>query len=150
MTKNAFIVSPLPLARTRHSVGNVCHQRPWSQRPLRLSQTVRMEVVEVGSVDEMETVLSSAGDSLVIVDYSTTWCGPCKVIAPVFEEMSDRYDDCVFVKVMGDATPASSELMKREGIRAVPAFHFWKNKKRVHDFTGAKVSAIEEAISEHR
>jgi thioredoxin 1 len=108
----------------------------------------RMLVVEVGSPEQMDTVLESAGSHLVVVDYSTTWCGPCKVIAPVFEEMSERYTDVVFVKVIGDATSETGELMKREGIRAVPAFHFWKEKKRVLDFTGAKAAAIEDGIKE--
>lgn len=109
-----------------------------------------MLVVEVASTSEMDSVLQAAGDSLVVVDYSTTWCGPCKVIAPQYEEMSERYTDVVFVKVMGDATPETGELMKREGIRAVPAFHFWKTGKRVLDFTGAKATAIEEGIKEHK
>jgi thioredoxin 1 len=106
-----------------------------------------MLVVDVGSPSEMDTVLSSAGDALVVVDYSTTWCGPCKIVAPLYEEMSERYDDVVFVKVMGDATPETAELMKREGIRAVPAFHFWKDNKKVHDFTGAKAADIEASIN---
>jgi len=36
---------------------------------------------------------------LVVVDYSTTWCGPCKVIAPKFDELSEKYPDAVFLKV---------------------------------------------------
>lgn len=64
--------------------------------------------------------------------------------------MSDKFSDVVFVKVMGDSTPDAGELMKREGIRAVPAFHFWKEKKKVLDFTGAKVASLEEGIAEYR
>eukprot|EP00549_Striatella_unipunctata_P003243 CAMPEP_0118701768 /NCGR_PEP_ID=MMETSP0800-20121206/17460_1 /TAXON_ID=210618 ORGANISM="Striatella unipunctata, Strain CCMP2910" /NCGR_SAMPLE_ID=MMETSP0800 /ASSEMBLY_ACC=CAM_ASM_000638 /LENGTH=103 /DNA_ID=CAMNT_0006602777 /DNA_START=141 /DNA_END=448 /DNA_ORIENTATION=+ len=51
-----------------------------------------------------EAMASVKGDELVIVDYSTTWCGPCKVISPIFDELSDKYTDAVFVKVIGDAT----------------------------------------------
>jgi thioredoxin 1 len=109
-----------------------------------------MLVVEVGSTEEMDKVLESAGENLVVIDYSTTWCGPCKLITPVFEEMSERYEDVVFVKVMGDATPETGEIMKREGIRAVPAFHFYKKQERVLQFTGARATAIEEGIEKHR
>ena len=35
----------------------------------------------------------------MVIDYSTTWCGPCKVIAPKFDELSDKYSDSVFIKV---------------------------------------------------
>jgi thioredoxin 1 len=127
-----------------NSIGLVRAQRRHGTMP------ARMLVVEVGSPQQMDTVLESAGEYLVVVDYSTTWCGPCKVIAPAFEEMSEKYTDVVFVKVMGDATSETGELMKREGIRAVPAFHFWKEKKRVLDFTGAKAAAIEEGILKFR
>lgn len=108
-----------------------------------------MLVVEAKSGDDIDLILGAAKDSLVVVDYSTTWCGPCKVIAPQFEKMSDKYTDVVFVKVMGDADADSGDLMKREGIRAVPAFHFWKNKQRVHAFVGAKADEIEATIKEH-
>lgn len=45
----------------------------------------RCLVVDVGSVDQLQVVLDSAkeADALVVIDYSTTWCGPCKVrVAP--------------------------------------------------------------------
>lgn len=49
---------------------------------------------------------------------------------------------------MGDADAQTSELMKREGIRAVPAFHFWKNKERVKDFSGARAEELAASIGE--
>lgn len=105
-----------------------------------------MLVVDAGSIDDMDKILANADDALVVVDFSTSWCGPCKVIAPVFDEMSTKYDDVIFVKVMGDATPAASELMRREGITAVPAFHFWKQDKKIKFFTGAKADDLEKNI----
>lgn len=105
-----------------------------------------MLVVEAKSTDDMDKILDSADTSLVVVDYSTTWCGPCKVIAPLFEELSEKYTDVVFVKVMGDANSDSTQLMQREGIRAVPAFHFWKSGSRVQTMTGAKSEELEKLI----
>lgn len=105
-----------------------------------------MVVVSAGSVTEMDTILDKAKDTLVIVDYSTTWCAPCRVIAPFFEDFSEKYTDVVFVKVMGDETPESKQLMTREGIRSVPAFHFWKGGEKVKEFIGAKTDDLEKAI----
>ena len=59
----------------------------------------QMAVLDVDSEAEFDNKISGAGDSLVIIDYSTTWCGPCKVIAPKFDELSDAYPDSVFIKV---------------------------------------------------
>lgn len=58
-----------------------------------------MRVISINSESEFDKAVSSAGTSLVVVDYSTTWCGPCKVIAPKFDELSDEYTDAVFLKV---------------------------------------------------
>lgn len=113
------------------------------------ASAMSMRVVDIGSVDAFDTTLSSAGSSLVIVDYSTTWCGPCKVIAPKFEEFSDKYPDAVFLKVIGDANKTASLLMKREGVRTVPSFHFFKDGEKIDVVSGANAEAIEAAITKH-
>ncbi len=58
-----------------------------------------MKVVDIDSEESFDSTITSAGSNLVVVDYSTTWCGPCKVIAPKFDEFSDKYPDAVFLKV---------------------------------------------------
>jgi thiol-disulfide isomerase/thioredoxin len=58
-----------------------------------------MAVLDVDSEAEFDKKISSAGQKLVVIDYSTTWCGPCKVIAPKFDQLSDVYPDSVFIKV---------------------------------------------------
>ena len=66
--------------------------RSSSTRPL-------LAVLDVDNEAEFDKQVSGAGDSLVVIDYSTTWCGPCKVIAPKFDELSDTYSDSIFIKV---------------------------------------------------
>ena len=58
-----------------------------------------MAVVDIDGEAAFDKTIQSAGSSLVVVDYSTTWCGPCKVIAPKFDELSEKYTDAVFLKV---------------------------------------------------
>jgi thioredoxin 1 len=115
-----------------------------ARTPLTLSA-----VVDIGSESAFDQTIASAGGSLVVVDYSTTWCGPCKVIAPKFEELSEKYGDAVFLKVIGDASPDASKLMKREGVRSVPSFHYFKNGEKVDVVNGANAEAIEAAIAKH-
>lgn len=64
--------------------------------------TAAMAVVDIDGEAAFDKTISSAGGSLVVVDYSTTWCGPCKVIAPKFDEFSDKYPDAVFLKVRNE------------------------------------------------
>jgi len=53
----------------------------------------------VGTKAEFDEILASAGDKSVVVDFYATWCGPCKVIAPYYEELSKQFSDVVFIKV---------------------------------------------------
>lgn len=68
-----------------------------------------MRVVDIDSEAAFDKTIQSANGALVVVDYSTTWCGPCKVIAPKFEEFSDKYPEAVFLKVRFAHKSQSSE-----------------------------------------
>uniref|UniRef100_A0A7S4J1B5 Thioredoxin domain-containing protein n=1 Tax=Odontella aurita TaxID=265563 RepID=A0A7S4J1B5_9STRA len=72
-----------------------------ARRPASRQGALSMRVVDIDSPEAFDKTIESAGSSLVVVDYSTTWCGPCKVIAPKFDEFSDQYPDAVFLKVSG-------------------------------------------------
>mmetsp|Transcript_23559 Transcript_23559/g.51027 ORF Transcript_23559/g.51027 Transcript_23559/m.51027 type:complete len:100 (+) Transcript_23559:112-411(+) len=52
-------------------------------------------------------------------------------------------------QVIGDATPDASKLMKREGVRSVPSFHYFKSGEKVEVVNGANAEAIEAAIKKH-
>ena len=52
-------------------------------------------------------------------------------------------------QVIGDASPDASKLMKREGVRSVPSFHYFKDGEKVDVVNGANAEAIEAAISKH-
>ena len=46
------------------------------------------------------TELASAGSKLVAVDFTASWCGPCKRISPFFDELSSKYPNALFLKVV--------------------------------------------------
>ncbi|RXM98838.1 Thioredoxin [Acipenser ruthenus] len=49
--------------------------------------------------DQFDKALKNAGSKLVIVDFTATWCGPCKSISPFFDALAEKYKDVVFLKV---------------------------------------------------
>lgn len=111
------------------------------------SSGISMAVLDIGSMDELDKIIKTdSTDKLVVVDYSTTWCGPCKLILPMFEELSIKYEDAIFLKVIGDSTNDASQLMKREGVRSVPSFHFWKGGKKVDSVNGANEDALLDTV----
>lgn len=73
--------------------------------------------------------------TLTIVKYGATWCGPCKMIAPILEELSDTYGSVVFVDVDVD-DEESSESTAKNGVSMVPTVIFYKNGKEIDRFVG--------------
>ena len=75
-------------------------------------------------------------DGLVFVDFWAAWCGPCKAIAPVLEELAEDYQGRVkIVKVDVDANPQSAA---RFGIRSIPTLFVFKNGERVETVVGGR------------
>ncbi|KAG6484000.1 hypothetical protein ZIOFF_060793 [Zingiber officinale] len=51
----------------------------------------------------------SQTNKLMVIDFSASWCGPCRMIEPVFREMSNQYTDAVFLKIDVDELPCLEE-----------------------------------------
>lgn len=64
-------------------------------------------------------------DELVIVDFFATWCGPCRMLGPVLEEIQDKYK---IVKVDIDE---SNDLAKKYGVMSVPTIIKFKNGEEI-------------------
>ena len=94
--------------------------------------------------------MSDAGDALVVVDYSTTWCGPCKMVLPKYIELSEKYPEVKFLKCIGDSSAEASALMKREGVRSVPSFHFFKNGNKLDSINGARIEEVEAVVTSNK
>lgn len=62
----------------------------------------------------------------VVIDFFATWCGPCKMLAPVFENVASTTNNVAFVKVDVDE---SSELASLFGIQSIPTLVYIKDKK---------------------
>ncbi|CAN9509296.1 unnamed protein product [Ophioblennius macclurei] len=102
-------------------------------------------VREVENLDDFQNILKEAGGKLVVVDFTATWCGPCKQIAPKFAEMADDPENAnvVFIKVdVDEAEDVSSHC----GISCMPTFHFYKNQQKVDEFSGANVAQLIEKL----
>ena len=66
-------------------------------------------------------------EGVVLVDFFATWCGPCKMLSPVLEELSNE-SDVLIVKVdVDEAGPLAAQY----GIQAVPTLMLFKNGERV-------------------
>jgi thioredoxin 1 len=80
----------------------------------------------------------------VVIDFFATWCGPCKKIAPAFEQLATVYPSIVFLKVDVDE---SAELVDTYGVQAMPTFVFLKDGVVVKRIEGADLRAMEEGFA---
>jgi thioredoxin 1 len=79
-----------------------------------------------------EEVLKS--DKPVVVDFWAEWCGPCKMLAPRFEELSNEMTNIKFCKVDIDANEATAGKF---GVRSIPTLILFKGGKPVGQIVGA-------------
>lgn len=60
----------------------------------------------------------------LLVDFYADWCGPCKRMSPIFEEVSKNYSEIVFAKLDVDSNPLSSS---KYGIRSIPSLLYFED-----------------------
>lgn len=76
-----------------------------------------------------------ATDKLVVIDFWAEWCGPCKMVGPIIDQLSDEYKDRVVIgKVDVDN---NDEATSKYGIRNIPTVLFIKNREVVDKVVGA-------------
>lgn len=81
----------------------------------------------------------------VLVDFYAVWCGPCKMLAPVLEELENSRDDILIGKVNVDEEPA---LLRQFSITAVPTLVLFKDGKSVKQITGFQSrEALEQLVN---
>ena len=88
-----------------------------------------MEIIHA-NVENFDNLISN---DVVLVDFFATWCGPCKMLSPILEEMANERSSVKIVKVDIDE---SMDLARRYGIMSVPTLLLFKDGKLISQTTG--------------
>lgn len=80
----------------------------------------------------------------VVVDFTATWCGPCRIISPVFVELSRRFPEIFFLKVDVDEL---RDVAQEWAVEAMPTFIFIKEGKAVDKVVGARKDELERKVT---
>jgi len=103
-----------------------------------------MSYETIHSPAQLSTLASKS--SVVVLDFHATWCGPCKVIAPVFEQLAREHaspNKVAFAKVDVDAAQGVAQIY---AVRAMPTFVILKNGKEADRIQGADRAALTAAV----
>lgn len=97
----------------------------------------------VTSKEDYDEILQK--NKVVVVDFYATWCGPCRQVAPTFEEMStaDEFDSVIFLKVDVDEL---AEVAESQQVNAMPTFKIYKDGSPAETLVGANMGLLKEAL----
>jgi thioredoxin 1 len=103
-------------------------------------------ILEVTDSNFDQTVLKS--DQPVMIDFWATWCGPCKALAPIVDEVASAYQGKVKVGKMDvDSSPVTPQ---RYGVRGIPTLLIFKNGQVQEQIVGwVNRETIEKALNKH-
>jgi thioredoxin 1 len=104
------------------------------------------KTVEITDANFASEVEQDGG--LALVDFWATWCGPCRMVAPILEELAGEYEGKVKVGKLD--VDANQQTAVRFGVRSIPTIMFFKGGEHVDTVVGAVPKPqLEQKIKEH-
>jgi thioredoxin 1 len=94
-----------------------------------------MSVAEVGNIDFEDKVIEGSRSKPVVVDFWAPWCGPCRMVGPVLEELSDEMNTQLdFFKLNTDE---NQETASKFGVMSIPTMIIFKGGEPIDRIVGA-------------
>ncbi|KAI5656111.1 hypothetical protein M9H77_24904 [Catharanthus roseus] len=106
------------------------------------------QVISCHTVEVWKDNFEKGTDSkqLIVVDFTASWCGPCRFIAPVLAELAKKLPHVMFLKVDVDDLEKVAEEFE---VKAMPTFLFFKDGKQIDKVVGAKKEELQQKVMAH-
>lgn len=93
------------------------------------------DIIQIGTDDNFDTLVNQ-GDVPVLVDFWAPWCGPCRMVGPILEEVAKEYEGRA--KVVKVNVDEAQKVAQRMGIRSIPTIALFKNGEVKDAVLGAR------------
>ena len=97
------------------------------------------------SAEEIEQEIEKPS-SVILLDFYANWCGPCKKLTPILEELENEFTNITFIKINVDDL---DELSEKYSITCMPTIIFIKDKETVHRIEGCKIEEIKNTLKKY-
>lgn len=103
-----------------------------------------MSIIKVDSNNFNEEVLNT--DTRVLIDFNADWCGPCRMIAPILEEISNKNDK---IKIVSINVDDNEDLAREYNVFSIPCLVLIENGKEINRSIGLKSKVeLEKLVSD--
>ncbi|XP_061337005.1 thioredoxin H2-like [Gastrolobium bilobum] len=90
---------------------------------------------------------SKETNKLMVIDFTATWCGPCKYMDPIIQEFAAKYTEVEFIKIDVDELMGVTQEFQ---VQAMPTFILMKKGKVVDKVVGARKEELQKLIEKHQ
>jgi thioredoxin 1 len=104
-----------------------------------------MTIQDVMFVKDCNDIMITSRSNLVVIDFYTDWCGPCRAIAPTYSELSTQHKNIRFYKINGESDAVEPFATH---VKAYPTFLFIKDEEVVDKLVGGNPDNLKRKIAE--
>ncbi|OWM90402.1 hypothetical protein CDL15_Pgr014705 [Punica granatum] len=122
-----------PASFSLHASGCVSRAMRWWEK------SIKPNMVEINSAQELVSALLRAGDALVVVDFYSPGCGGCRALHPKVSQLAELYPDAIFLKVNYEELRTMCECLH---IRVLPFFQFYRG-------ADGRIKKFKDALAKH-
>ena len=105
-----------------------------------------MTVHHPANTTEVQHIMQMNAGRLIVIDFTATWCGPCKAIKPKFHELAVQRPDVIFLEIDVD-DPDHEQTCSAFKVTAMPTFKYIRNGQVVGETIGANLNDILQKVN---